>query len=194
VLAAAATVFSRDGYVEARMSDVAAEAGVSNGALYRYFENKTDVFAALIANIHEEFYEYSGHTTHSLDDEPLEALSEANRGYMEHYYANRDVMRALIEAASVDERFRRILWDMRKRHVERFTRAMRRTHHLEAVAGVSIETATEAVVCMVEQCCYVWFAQESLGASVSVDEAVAITSHVWHAAMFPAPSVAGVAG
>lgn len=190
VLAAAATVFARDGYVDARMSDVAAEAGVSNGALYRYFENKTDVFAALIASLHEEFYEYSGHTAHSLAHEPLAALVEANRGYIEHYYANRDVMRAFIEAASVEERFRKILWDMRKRHVQRFSKAMRRTHHVDQIAGVSVETATETVVCMVEQCCYVWFAQEGLGASVSVVEAVAITSHVWHNAMFPVSEVA----
>jgi AcrR family transcriptional regulator len=193
VLAAAAAVFSRDGYVEARMSDIAAEAGVSNGALYRYFENKIDVFAALVANLHEEFYEYSGHTPHSLEHDPLDALTDANRGYVEHYYANRDVMRALIEAASVDERFRTILWDMRRRHVERFSRAMRRTHHVEEIGGVSIETVTEALACMVEQCCYVWFAQESLGPSVSIDDAVSITSHIWHNAMFPVPSAAAVA-
>jgi AcrR family transcriptional regulator len=192
VLAAAGTVFARDGYVDARMSDIAGEAGVSNGALYRYFANKTDVFAALIANLHEEFYERSGHTQHSLEDEPLEALLEANRGYIEHYYENRDVMRAFIEAASVEERFRAILWDMRRRHVARFSKAMRGTRHVDRVAGVPVEVATEAVVCMVGECCYVWFAQKALGASVSVDEAVKITSHVWHNAMMTDSAVAGV--
>jgi AcrR family transcriptional regulator len=184
LLEAAATVFARDGFVEARMSDIASEANVSNGALYRYFIDKTDVFAALIADLHNEFYTRSGHTPHSLEHDPLAALTEANRGYIEHYYENRDVMRAFIEAASVEERFRTILWDMRARHVKRFAQAMRRIHHVKRVGSVSVETATEAVVCMVEQCCYVWFAQQSLGARVSVDDAVAITSEIWYAAMF----------
>jgi AcrR family transcriptional regulator len=194
VLEASSVVFARDGYVEARMLDVAAEAGVSNGALYRYFENKTEVFAALVANLHEEFFELSGHTEHSLEHEPLEALTEANRGYIEHYYANRDVLRALVEAGSVDERFRKILWDMRQRHVERFARAMRRIHQVDDVAGVSIETVTEALACMVEQCCYVWFAQASLGSSVSVDDAVTTTSLIWHNALFPDRSLTAPAG
>jgi AcrR family transcriptional regulator len=188
VLDAAAVVFARDGYVDARMSDIATEAGVSNGALYRYFDNKTQVFAGLIAELHNEFYERSGHTTHSLKDEPLAALTEANRGYIEHYYKNRDVMRAFIEAASVEQRFRTILWQMRDRHVKRFATAIRSEHHIQEIGGVSVETATEAVACMVEQCCYVWFAQETLGANTSVDDAVAITSHIWHRAMFPAAS------
>jgi len=187
-LEAAGKVFGRDGYVEARMSDIAAEAGLSNGALYRYFDNKTDVFAALIADLHDEFYEYSGHTAQLLEVDPLAALMEANRGYIEHYHRNRDVMRAFIEAAAVEERFRRILWEMRIRHVKRFARAMRRIHGVDEVGSVSIETATEAVTCMVEQCCYVWYAQERLGSTVSIDEAVSITSHVWHSAMFPAPT------
>lgn len=184
LLTAAGAVFARDGFVEARMSDIAVQAGVSNGALYRYFADKTDVFAAVIENLHTEFYELSGHTGHQLKDDPLAALTEANRGYIEHYFRNRDVMRAFIEAASVDERFRSILWEMRRRHVTRFSKAMRRIHGIKRIGTVPLETATEAVVNMVEQCCYVWFAQESIGHGVSVDQAVAITSHIWYVSMF----------
>ena len=66
ILDAAGRVFARDGYVEARMLDIATEAGLSTGGLYRYFDNKTEVFAALIADLHEEFYNYSGHTRQLL--------------------------------------------------------------------------------------------------------------------------------
>lgn len=185
VVDAAAAVFARDGYVDARMSDIAAEANVSNGALYRYFDNKTQVFAALIANVHDEFFEVTGHTGHALKDDPLATITDANRAYIEHYYANRHVMRAFVEAASVEEAFRTILWQMRDRHVKRFVAAIRRSHEIDAIGGVSIRTATEAVSCMVEQCCYVWFAQQSLGQTTSIDDAVAITSIVWYRAMFP---------
>ena len=122
ILDAAAQVFARDGYVEARMLDIATAANLSTGGLYRYFDNKTEVFAALIADLHEAFFEYSGHTRHLLAEDPLAALTEANRGYIEHYYRNRHVMRALVEAASVEIRFGAILNEMRDRHVRRFVR------------------------------------------------------------------------
>jgi AcrR family transcriptional regulator len=39
VLDAAGRVFARDGYVDARMLDIATETGLSTGGLYRYFDN-----------------------------------------------------------------------------------------------------------------------------------------------------------
>jgi AcrR family transcriptional regulator len=189
VLKAAGRVFARDGYVDARMLDIAEEAGLSAGGLYRYFENKSDVFAALIKGIHEEFYELSGRPEHTLEEDPLTALNEANRGYIEHYYKNRDVMRSFIEAAAVDEDFLAILQDMRARHIERSTKAMSRVPGIEAHAGLSPRVLIEAVTFMVEQCCYVWFAQRSGDGSpprqeVSVDEAIANLSYVWYATLF----------
>jgi AcrR family transcriptional regulator len=185
ILEGARVIFARDGYVDARMIEIAQEAGVSTGGLYRYFVNKTDVFAALIEDLHEELYDASGRTSASFQDHPLAALSEANRGYVEHYYANRDVMRAFIEAAAVDERFRKLWWEMRDRHVRRFSRALRSAHAAKSVDGVPVELATEAMACMVEQCCYVWFAHDDMrSAPVDLDEAVRTVTHAWWSAMF----------
>jgi AcrR family transcriptional regulator len=184
VLEAARRVFGRDGYVDARMQDVAREAGLSTGGLYRYFENKTDVFTALIADLHERLYEASGHTTHSLEEDALAALSEANRGYIQLYAENRDVMRVFMEAAVVDERFRKILWRMRERHVRRFAKAFRSAYGVDQVAGVPVEIATETVVCLVEQCCYVWFARGGARPRINVDEAVTAVTNAWYAAVF----------
>jgi AcrR family transcriptional regulator len=47
LLAAAETVFARDGFEAARIEDIAAEAGRTRGAFYANFENKTEVFLAL---------------------------------------------------------------------------------------------------------------------------------------------------
>ena len=68
-----------------------------------------------------------------------EALREANRGYLAHYHEYRDVMRAFMEAAHVDARFRDIWWSMRLRHVDRFVAAVRRVHGLEDVDGFEVE-------------------------------------------------------
>ena len=48
LIAAAVRVFTRDGYRSARMSDVAAEAGLSEAALYRYVDGKEGLFVLAI--------------------------------------------------------------------------------------------------------------------------------------------------
>jgi hypothetical protein len=104
---------------------------------------------------------------------------------VEHYYANRDVMRAFIEAAAVDERFRKLWWEMRERHVRRFARALRSSQAAKVIDGVPDELATETMACMVEQCCYVWFAHDEMRATpVGIDQAVQAVTHAWYAAMF----------
>jgi TetR/AcrR family transcriptional regulator len=48
ILNAAAEIFARDGYHNASISDICDNAGISNGALYKYFKNKEDLFLSLI--------------------------------------------------------------------------------------------------------------------------------------------------
>ncbi|MBC7292682.1 MAG: helix-turn-helix transcriptional regulator, partial [Thermoleophilia bacterium] len=51
ILAAATRVFARRGCAEATMQDVAAEAGLSVGALYRYYPGKEHLVRAGFARI-----------------------------------------------------------------------------------------------------------------------------------------------
>src|SRR2546425_849110 len=48
ILDAAARLFAARRFHEVRMDDVASEAGVGKGALYRYFRDKEDLYAALV--------------------------------------------------------------------------------------------------------------------------------------------------
>jgi AcrR family transcriptional regulator len=50
ILAAARRCFSRDGFHQTSMPDIAAEAGVSAGAPYRYFASKEEIILALAAD------------------------------------------------------------------------------------------------------------------------------------------------
>ena len=49
IVAAALAVFAEKGFAAARLEDIARRAGVSKAALYLYFETKTDLFAAVVA-------------------------------------------------------------------------------------------------------------------------------------------------
>src|ERR1700740_2282064 len=48
LLAAAETIFARDGFEAARLEDIAAEAGYTRGAFYANFKSKEDIFFALL--------------------------------------------------------------------------------------------------------------------------------------------------
>lgn len=187
LLSSGRVVFARDGYVRARMSDVADEAGISMGGLYRYFANKEDLFAQVIADLHEELYQASRSKQHDFATEPYESLVEANRGYLGIYHEQRHVMRAFIQAAHVEDRFRDFWWQMRNRHIERFVLALSRVHGITEVNGVDTALAAEAVACMVEQSAYVWYAQQELhNSDVDLEVAAHIVARVWYDTFFEA--------
>jgi AcrR family transcriptional regulator len=189
ILAAARVVFAHSGYVTMRMGDVAAEAGVSMGALYRYFQNKEDLFDHLMGDVHEALFEASRAGGHDFARDPYGALLSANRGYLAHYYENRDVMRAFIEVMTIEARFRDIWWRMRVRHIDRFVVAMKNVHGIEAVDGVPMTRLGEAMCSLVEQSAYAWFAQEALNdKAVTVDEAARIVTDIWYRSIFDRPA------
>ncbi len=54
ILDAASQVFARRGYGQATVEEIAAEAGVSNGALYHHFASKEELFRAIVEeHLHE---------------------------------------------------------------------------------------------------------------------------------------------
>ena len=185
ILDAARTVLARTGYVTLRMADVAAEAGLSMGALYRYFENKEDVFDNLIGDIHQDLYFASTGSGYSLADDPYNALLSANRGYLAHYYENRDVLRVLVEVMTVDTRFRDIWWAMRQRHINRFLKAYRAANTGNKLSDDEAARLCEALSAMVEMSAYAWFAQEEMNDTpISIDQAAETVSRIWYAAFF----------
>jgi len=48
ILNAAAQIFASEGYHHASISDICKNAGISNGALYKYFNNKEDLFLSIL--------------------------------------------------------------------------------------------------------------------------------------------------
>lgn len=188
ILNAARKVIARHGYVAMRVGDVAAEAGLSLGAFYRYFENKDDMFSHLIADIHEELFMASRAVDHDLSTKPLAALREANFGYLKHYYDNRDIMRALFEAVTVDKRYREIWWRMRERHVSRFVHALNNTRSILGNDANSARVRAEAMVSMTEQSAYCWYAQEGLNAkTVTLELAAETVATIWFRTFFDSP-------
>ena len=186
ILDAASKVFTRDGYVDARMSDVAERAGLSLGGLYRYFENKEDLFGSVIRDLHEELFRRSRSSTPIAED-PETALFEANRGYLQHYRDNSGVLRAFIESTMVEDRFTTIWWTMRERHVARFVHAVENDDRVR-LDGLDPATVARAMASLVEQTAYTTFAHAALNTeSVDVDTVARIVTRAWYRSFYGDP-------
>ncbi|MCB1368916.1 MAG: TetR/AcrR family transcriptional regulator [Rhodobacteraceae bacterium] len=185
LIAAARRVMAREGYSQMRMADVAVEAGLSLGALYRYFANKEDLFATLVGDIHQDLYSQSVARDVDFAREPYRALYVSNKGYLTHYSENRDVLKVLMEVMTVDAQFLDIWWNMRQRHILRFLSAMRRYHRSIHLDEKLAQRQCEAVVSMVEMSAYAWFAQDRLNAeTISIDDATRVVTDIWYNTFF----------
>jgi AcrR family transcriptional regulator len=104
---AARVVFERDGFLEARIVDICAEAGIATGSFYTYFKTKEDAFAAVMAEVHEEtLHPRLGAITGS--DDPRAVIDAANRAYLGAYRRNARLMTLIDQVALIDERFLRL--------------------------------------------------------------------------------------
>src|SRR5438477_10901886 len=65
ILDAAMVCFAKRGFHQASMHDISAEAGISVGLIYRYFENKEDVSRAMADRQKEEMHEMLKRARHA---------------------------------------------------------------------------------------------------------------------------------
>ncbi|MEX2236147.1 MAG: helix-turn-helix domain-containing protein [Dehalococcoidia bacterium] len=181
ILLAGRAVFGRDGYGRARMSDIAQEAGLSQGAIYRYFRNKDDVFRAVLGDLDRQLFNASTTGGH-FRERPAEAIYEANLGYLSLFWESRGVMGAFHEAAASHRSYRTLWEDMRRQFRERFL------HVLQVSFGVTVdrelELLTLAAQCSVEEFAHSNFSSlvhPAIEPPVSVEEAARVTSAIWFA-------------
>ena len=87
LLEAAKEIFEENGFLEARISDIAERAGLSHGSFYHYFDSKEEVFREVAASVEERLGEPLSGVI--LDPEsratPQERLREALRRHLENY-------------------------------------------------------------------------------------------------------------
>jgi AcrR family transcriptional regulator len=87
LLEAAKRVFERDGFLEARISDIAQEAGLSHGSFYHYFDSKEEVFREVAEAVDEKLSDplQSVIFDRTLKVTPRERIAQAVRRHLETY-------------------------------------------------------------------------------------------------------------
>lgn len=121
---AASNIFAEHGFANARVSDLAEAAGMSNGAFYRYFRDKYDILLALLQGFAAEAYAVA--RADWVPGDPLRSVRETTIQYLDVYAANAGLMRVQIEVAQTDATVEAIWGEARKAFFDRIARALRR--------------------------------------------------------------------
>jgi AcrR family transcriptional regulator len=178
LVAASRSIFERDGFVDARISDIAAAAGVSHGTFYTYFNSKEEIFEALVLELVEDFAAPSGRDWTEVDARTAyEAIETANRTYAEMIRRNAQLMAVWRQAASVNATLGALLAQEDDRVIDRAERGIRRF----ATAGVAAPDphpgpTARALGIMVKEFCAFAFAP---GQDLDLDEVVETTTRIW---------------
>jgi AcrR family transcriptional regulator len=191
ILAGARAVFGEAGYAQARMTDIAVHSGISLGAVYRYFEDKDEIFAELFEDLHTRFLEVTRTSPDRLG--PADLRSSVLRGnlrYFELYAFERDFMRAVVEATAVNGRYM-ARWsamyeEITNRFLHRFTSLLP-----ESEMPADLDRLVFSLVCMTEQVAYVNFTRRSDRPPLQPSELADIVTDIWWTAITCGPREAG---
>jgi AcrR family transcriptional regulator len=103
IVEAARVILERDGFRDARISDITQEAGVANGSFYTYFASKGEVVNALLPEIEEDLLDPTvGPETEGVPDiaTRIESMISA---YLENYQRNVRLLKLLEEVALAED-------------------------------------------------------------------------------------------
>jgi AcrR family transcriptional regulator len=91
IIKAAFKIFTKKGYHESTMDDIAKEIGVSKGALYQYFKNKKELLNEIVLSYHSMFRDvlrasFGKQDSSSIAEEGSEALLKKYRLHHEMFF------------------------------------------------------------------------------------------------------------
>jgi AcrR family transcriptional regulator len=156
---AAKVVFERDGFLEARITDIAEVAGLASGSFYHYFESKEQIFRE-VASAQEERLTAPDEDGPFGDDSPLERIRRANRRYLQRYKDEATLMGVIEQVSRYDDHVNAARMATMKHFVERAERAIRQLQ-AEGEVDVLIDPAlaADALGAMVARFAELWLVQ-----------------------------------
>ncbi len=178
LVAAARTVFERDGFTDSRLTDITAEAGCATGSFYTYFDSKEEILDAVLAAAQEDML-HPGlpHVQAGFSDDPAAVIEASNRAYFEAYRRNAQLMLVREQVAGISPEFREIRRRRGQVFVERNARRIRELQE-RGLADPDLDPlgAAAALSGMVSRMAYSAFA---LGDDVDIDDLVFTATRLW---------------
>jgi AcrR family transcriptional regulator len=152
---AARRVLARDGYVNAKISDIAEEAGKAIGSFYQYFKNKEELLLALADEFRLALRD-NIRPPGGIDEDPFENLHQMLLSFWRVYREHGAVAVAVFQASMVNESFAAIWREIRAEGIRVSSTRIRLAQRLGYCTGVDPEIAGSSLCSMIEFTCYNW--------------------------------------
>ncbi|MCB1015772.1 MAG: TetR/AcrR family transcriptional regulator [Acidimicrobiales bacterium] len=158
-------MFETRGFLDARIADITATAGVSQGSFYHYFDSKEQVFREVAETLEAALTAPAGGD--GVGDEgraapasEYERILGANRLYLERYRANARIMGVIEEVSRYDDHVNQARMRRQKHFADRAERAVRRLQAAgQADPAVDPAIAALALGSMVARTAELWLVQ-----------------------------------
>lgn len=182
LLAAAREIFERDGFIDAKITDIPKAAGFSTGSFYTYFTDKEAVFTAVLHEAEDEMLHPGVHNAVGEDDNPRRLIELSNRAYLESYRRNAKLMALLEQVATIDEDFRVLQRQRSRAFVTRNARSFKRLQEAGLVdESLDVEQVSLALAAMVSRLAYLMFFLQI--ENVDFEGLIDTVNHIWMRAL-----------
>jgi AcrR family transcriptional regulator len=159
---AAKKVFQRDGFLDARIADIADTAKLAPGSFYHYFESKEQIFRE-VAQAQEERLTAppdDAAIRDRNDTSPRERIRQANRLYLQRYREEAALMGVIEQVSRYDLPVNAARMSTMKHFAERAERAIRQLQKDGLVdRDVDPAMAADALGAMVARFAELWLVQ-----------------------------------
>ncbi len=149
---AAVGVFGRLGFAGAAVYDIAEEAGVASGTVYRYYVDKEDIFRSLLATVEEDLYK---ETTMPTDESGRLVVRQGATAYFNVYRRHAALYRVWRELIEPGNEFEHAWTAMRQRFQQGIATVVRHGQRTGVVnSQLDPVVVSELVVAMFDQPSY----------------------------------------
>lgn len=174
---AAGQVFAKDGFLDARITDICRAAKVAYGTFYTYFVSKEEIFHEVIMSLQEDMAGHEPAASPTPGTAPWELVEAANRRYVRAYRRNAKLMATLEQVATFNDDVRRMRLELRGRFVNRNAKAIARWQEAGlADPDIDPRYAANALGTMVDRFTYTWFV---LGEPFEENLAIETLTRLW---------------
>ncbi len=176
ILRVARKVFEERGFLDTRVADIVAAAGVAQGTFYSYFDSKEAVFAEVAQQVVETMMSEL-HTEFVPDIDPVERIRRAMVRFIEAFRANAVMMGLIEQVGTFTPDMRGLRLALRQSFVDRSARGIARMQ-ADGIADENLDPVllAEVLGAMVDQTCYIWF---FLGKEFDAEAVVESLTTVW---------------
>jgi len=183
---AAKVVFERDGFLDARIADIAETANLAPGSFYHYFDSKEQIFREVAEAQEERLTAPAAQRSEGAADSTWASIRRANQRYLERYRDEAALMGVIEQVSRYDVHVNAARMATMKHFVERAETSI---GHLQAEgladARINPAIAADALGAMVGRFAELWLVQGYR--DYDFDEAVEQLTVLWANALGLAP-------